>query len=832
MSSRSVAPKHECFGNLHFSPFGVFAYWIVTPPDKPLANQARSAAVAQAHRRLTDLLPLRPTFAGTSSLKDPKFIYDQQAKGVDLQRYPYYEAVCLARQLEAEGTEPRFPVDWMWVRLERGSGPLAAVSNRLARIGLFAPSPSQENIELYWDAMLEVERRIPAEFAPLRPTGAQLRWLWRRQQTLGVLDDPCPLPEYSDGALAGYRWEPDVDLDEGDGTPTGAMQPMVRVTTRDDGHRVSYQIHAEVTNFPAGGIWFPGSDFTGLISNVVNERTGERVHVDWSQRAHLFSPSRTRRRHQTSRRRISEQFDQQAGRRTTHELAESQDALDDFEQEMSLHPREAEVEYTTIFSVGGRTAQEARAGYAALRDTLEELHVETAALVGQQRRLYKATRPGVEDQSILSANAQYTSRTGWSRYIPLSTTRFGDTEGRAIGINKMSGDLDFVFLNTRGEARRVMSGGMIIGGDPRKGKTHFAMLNAGEEAISGATVVMFDATRGRQWRRFAQVVPGSWVVDLAEGKFTVDTLITIGGQEGAELLTSELCRITGISGTVAAELRLLIASRHWPSAAALLDFMTSPDCPPALTSVATELLSWSTTAAGMALFGRLNPATGRHEPLAPLSLDQPGLWVVETQNLDLPTEEECHEANNGGRPLTSGQMIAQSVMALFAIYLRKVFYGRPTRDIIGFDEGWRTVALKVLHDLVFEIFRTGPAANTDVWLISQKPWRDFAGLDEDLARIRVVFAVENLKEARVASEWMGVDPNDYPHIAEWLSTGLSPQTRVRDAFHRSSAQEVIPRDRMGECLLRTGDGDLGWTKTFEMCFPEWEEHADTRPQLT
>lgn len=832
MARRSVAPKQDVYGNLHFSPFGVFAYWILTPPDKPLANHARSAAIAGAHRRLTDLLPLRPTFAGTSSLKDPRFIYHQQAKGVDLNAHPLYEAVCLARQLEAEGTEPRFSVDWMWVRLERGSGPIAALNHRLARIGLFAPRPTQENIDLYWEAMLDVERLIPAEFAPLRPNGAQIRWLWRRQHTLGVLDEPCPLPEYRDSALTGYTWQPSVDLDEGDGTVAGDQQPMVRVTSFDDGHWVSYQIHAEVTSFPAGGIYFPGSDFTGLISNVVNDRTGQRVHVDWTERAHLLPLGKARRRNQAGHRKISEQYEQQAGRRTTQELAESQEALDDFEEELSVHPREAEVVFTTIFSVGAPTPQEARAGYNALREALEEPHVQLAAMVGQQRRLFKAIRPGVEDLSILSASAQYTSRTGWSRYIPLSTSRFGDTEGRAVGINKMSGELDFVFLNTRGEARRVMSGGMIIGGDPRKGKTHFAMLNAAEEAISGACVVMFDAARGQPWRRFASKVPGSGVINLADGEFTVCPLILIGGSVGNELLTNELCRIARVTGPVAAELRLLVASRQWTSTSQLLDHMTSPQCPQPLVPLGRELLSWSTTVAGQALFGRYNRQTGLHEPLPALSLGTLGLVVVETQDLDLPTEDEVRAAAAGGPALTPGQMIAQSAMALFAVYLRKVFYGRQSRDILGFDEGWRTVSLKILKDLVFETFRTGPAANTDVWLISQKPWRDFTDQDEDLARVRVMFSVEDLPEAKLASRWIGVDPDQYPHIPEWLSTGLSPQNRVRDAFHRSSGQEVIARDRMGECLIRTGDGELGWMKSFEMVFPEWEAAADTRPQLT
>lgn len=189
-------------------------------------------------------------------------------------------------------------------------------------------------------------------------------------------------------------------------------------------------------------------------------------------------------------------------------------------------------------------------------------------------------------------------------------------------------------------------------------------------------------------------------------------------------------------------------------------------------------------------------------------------------------------ARTGGQQLTPQQMIAQSVMGLFAAYLRKVFYGRQTRDILGFDEGWRTVSMKVLTDLVFEIFRTGPSNNVDVWLLSQKPWRDFAGLDDDLARVRVLFAVESAAEAAEGARWMGIDPDRYPAIPSTLSTDLSPRSAARDAFHRSSTTEVVPRDRMGECLIRMGDGEFGWTKTFEMVFPEWEQAADTRPQLT
>ncbi|MEN4464198.1 ATP-binding protein [Mycolicibacterium conceptionense] len=829
-SDGKVAPLHDVYGNLHFSPFGVFAYWIITPPDRPLANEAGAEAAAQAHRKLTEILPLRPGFAGTSTLKDPRFIYEQQVKGVNLREYDLFEHIATGRRLQAEAIEPRFPAYWMWVRLEphgSAANPFRALHQRLVRAGFLAPKASQETLELYWQLMLEVEGRIPAAFAPIRPTSPQIRWFYRRQQTLGVVDVPLPLPEYSDSAVLGHRWQAKVDLDEHD------LSAMLRVTSFDkDLKQESYQIHAVVESMPPGGIYFPDSNFTGLIANL-QDVNGGRVNVDWAQRAHLLPLRKANRRNQKAFRKINEQYDQQTGRRTTQDLEQSDEAVSDFEQELTMYPREAEIVYTTYFTVGAPTEREARAGYNELTDVLEGLRMEIAAPVGQQKRMYRAIRPGVEDLSIQSSYAQYTSRTGWARHIPLSSVRFGDTKGRVVGLNKMSGDLDFVFVDFRGEARRVSTGGMIIGGDPRKGKTHFAMLNAAEEAVSGACVVAFDA-KG-EWRRFAKVVPGSAAVNLAGGEYTVDPLITIGGQLGKDLLADELIRMTGIPAKdeVASELRVLLNEKPWSSAAELLSFLNDPQhCPTVLRPLGRQLLSWSGTRAGQSLFGWVNPKTGQREPLPALDLRSVSLLVVDVQDLGLPNEEEVHAARSGGEELTQSQLIGQSVMTLFALYLRAAFYSRQTRDIIVFDEGWRTMMMKVLRDMVFEIFRTGPAANVDCWLLSQKPWRDFEGMDDDLARVRVMFTVESPKEAAAAAEWMTVDVDRHPSIAETLSTGLSPRNKVNDAFHRSSGGEVVDRDRMGECLIRIGDGELGWIKTLEMVFPEWEEAADTRPALT
>lgn len=830
MGASRFAPPHDVYGNVHFSPFGVFAYWIVTPPDRPLANETAAAAAALAHRKLTDMLVLDVGFAGTSTLKDPEFIYSQQLAGVDTTRFPLAEQIAYGRRLEAEATGPRFTAFWMWVRLDTASpagSPVEVARRRLTGSGMFAPRPSAANLEHFFAEMTRVEKMIPAAFAPIRPSSPQIRWFYRRQQTLGAVDEPLPLPGSADSAVLGHQWQPQVKGDE------HGFESVLRVRTFDDGLTETFQINAVVTSMPPGGIYYPASDITSVISSVVDSE-GDRVAADWVQRPFLLPLRKANRRTQKSYRKIDEQHTQQAGRRSTHRLSESEEALAAFEEELSIHPREAEIGYTTVFTVGADSERKVRLAFEALREELAGLRIELAAPVGQQKRLYQSLRPGAVDLSVRNAFAQFTSRTGWARHIPLTTTRFGDAAGRAIGLNRMSGDLDFVFLDTRGEARRVMSGGMIVGGDPRKGKTHFQMFNAAEEATSGACVVMFDASPNQQWRRFAEAVPGSAAVNLARAQYTADPLVTMRDRAAGELVADELCRIAGEApgGEAATELRLLLNRRRFTSTGELLEYLSTEDAPPPLRAMSRRLLSWSTTACGEALFGRVNPATGRREPLPRLALDEVNLLVVETGDLGLPTEKEVEAARAGGEALTAQQLMGQSVMSMFAVYVRHVFYGRKSRDVLGFDEGWRTVGVKVLKDLVFEILRTGPAANVDVWLNSQKPWRDFGDIDDDLARIRVCFAVEGEREAQAAVEWIGIDPQRYPGVVETLRTGLSPRTQTIDAFHRSSGGEVIDRDRMGECLMRTGDGGHAWVKTFEMVFPEWEAAADTRPVLT
>lgn len=852
---KKIAPAHDVYGNLNFSPYGVYAFWIITPPDKPLADSARLIAAAAAHRELSEILPVRPGFSMTSSLKDPRFIFQQQSQGVNLAQYPVFEQICIGREREAEATRSRFDVYWMWARLSPPAGwgnPMSAARHSLAHAGFWRIRPSRENLEYYHELMLKLEEQIPAAMQPFRPTSAQLRWYYRRQHTLGVVDKPIPLPEYSDGGDIGYRWKPQIDVFEGgDGrTLTDKFGPMLRVDSFDDGQTTSsYQIHLAVTNMPRGGIYFPGSKFTELITNL-QDRDGDRIAVDWSERAGWLPLSKANRRNQSGYNKINEQFEQQDGRGSTRSVADSADELDAFEEELTENPREAEIEYVSMFSVGAPTPEKALLGYRRLREELEGLHVETEARVGQQKLMFRAMRPGREDKALFDSFAQYTTRTSWSRYIPLTSNRFGDNEGRAIGLSKMSSNLDFVFLNTRGQIRQNTSGGMIVGGDPRTGKTYFVMGNAAEEAVSGATVVAFDSSG--QWRKFGQAVPGSQLFNLGAGTHTVDPLVTNPGREGAKLLIDALIAIAELSNNDPAvtELRLLVGEndgRRFSSAAALLDFLNAvPDengvvarVPDALGGLGRTLLAWTDSPEGEALFGRKDPETGRRVPLPALALDEVSLLVVDLDSLDLPSEVAVKNAAAGGKKLSTEQVMSQRVMALFLLYLKKVFYGRKDhRDIIVIDEGWRLMVMEELVRFVEEVFRTGPAANLDLWLISQKPWREFKDLATDLARVRVMFAVrgdtmesddkDNEDQSAEAAKFMGVNPARYPHIVDTIAHGLSPRTELRDPFHRSSTTDVLPREREGECLIRIGE-DLGWMKSFEMVFPEWHVAADTKP---
>ncbi|WP_157933471.1 ATP-binding protein [Mycobacteroides abscessus] len=840
-NSSRFTPKQDVRGNIHFSPFGVYAYWILTPPDKPLADELGLQRAAQAHWELGNLLDFKPGLAGTSSLSDPKLVRAKMTFDVDADLHPYYNGIVIARENEAHGAQTRFPVYWVWVRLDphRGSlNPLHMLKRTVVDLGFLAPKPTAENVEKYFAVMQDVEKHIPPSFRPARPTSAQIRWFYHRQITHGAVDKPIPLPNSTDGMTVGYRWQPWIDIWEGpkgQESTVGAFTAMTRVDSHDDNVVTSYQVHLGVSAFPQGGIYFPGSKFTEIMSNLSHPVTGEPIRVDWTQRARRIRLSKTRKKIQDDQRKISEQEGQQAGRTTGHELMVSAEALQAYEQELSAGPQEAEIVYTTVFSVGADSARKAMEHAEAVKEALAGLGIEAEARNGQQRRMFRAIRPGPRD-NITDTFVQFTTRAGWSRYIPFTSTRAGDQSGRAIGVNKTSGDLDFVYVNDRGAARQVQFGGAIYGGDPRTGKTHACMRDILEEAMAGARAVILDNTE--QWKKLIQKVPDAFSVNLAFGQFTVDQMVYAPGPLAAENMGAALVKIAGVDpkGPAASAMRLALndqGGRRFSSIAHFLGWITSkdPTVPAELKEFGDMLLSWASSPSAAPLLGVIHPETGERVPLPVLPLDKVTMAVIETQDLALPTEADLKAAAEG-IPLDTRQIIAQAVITEFARYVRAVFYRDKHRlDKLVIEEGWRLNWMYELKMLAYEILRTGPANNVDVAFISQKPWKDFPDLDLDLsARNIFMFRIEALEEAKKAARFMNVDVDRWPSVAEEI-TQLSPRPQFKDAFGRPMPVDegAVPRTRRGECLAKIGT-DLVWVKTFEMALPEWEQAADTTPE--
>ncbi len=837
-SNTRIAPRQDVRGNLHFSRFGVYGYWIVTPPDKPLADEAGLAQAAVAHWALADLLPFKPSFAGTSSLLDPSLVGDRMRVGVD-SRFLLYDTICDAREAEVEATASRLPVYWIWARLDPHLGsfnPLHRAAQYLTEAGLNAPRPSQKNIDLYWAAMERMESMIPSAFRPMRPSPAQIRWLYRRQMTIGVVDKPIPLPGSTDSATTGFSWSPQVDVFEGPEGQEGSVPPlsaMCRVDSFDDQAHTSYQVHLGVASFPAGGIYFPGSKFTEIMSNLSDPETGERIHVDWWQRPVWLGLAKVNKENQSANRKIEEQYIQQSGRRSTYELSVSQEAVQAYEAELASGAREGEVQYTTVFSLGADSASKALRHYGKVRDALADLGVEIDARVGQQKRMFRAIRPGPKDK-ITDTFVQYTTRVGYSRYIPFTSTRAGDATGRYVGLNKLSGDLDPVFLNTRGARRQSQAGGGFYCGDPSGGKTYAAMTDAAEDAVSGSTVCILDSSG--QWKKLAHKVPDGGSFDLARGEYTVDAMITNPGAEAAALMADVLCQMAGVGARsdIAADVRLLFGQRgglFFTSVADALNFMQlHQDSTDDLRRFARSVVSWGTSPAAASIIGYVvNEQTGERRPMPAIDFDRVSMLVAETQGLSLPDENQSKAAASGLKELDAAQLIGLTVMNLFIHHLRDVFYSRKAhQDIIILEESWRLRFQKALSEVAFDVLRTGRWVNVDIRFISQKPWDDFEHLDIELASTYIfMFRVKASKMAAKAADFLGVDVERWPDIAKEI-TGLSAPDEVRDPFGRPIEIEdaAVPRIRRGECIARIGK-DLVWMKRAEMVIPEWHEAADT-----
>ena len=828
----SDKPKHFVIDNLHFTDDGVWAYWIIDPLVHTLTATPQNVAAINAHRELAQLAQYQPSITCTSSLYNPETLNQMQHGHAAAGRHKVYDLAVKQRTDALLADAARTPIYWLWIKLRPtilAPTMTHQVTQFLAERRLYTATPTHKNIEKYRSIRDIIRDNIPELFNPTPAAPQQIFWFWKRHYTLGSTDEPCPPSSLRLQNNSGFTYTPKINATESAGKKNKFWKPGLAVQVNDE--QTSYQIHALVAGMPDEGIVFPSSIFTNRAKRIVDDTTGQRVAVDITQHLKQSSLNKTHRNNNAAFKKINDQFEQQAGRRSTLELEQAQATLSQYEQELSSGVRETEIEVTTVFSIGATSHDKAHTEYNELRAELETLKVELQAIPGIQTKIWESNRPGKFLEEPGKCFTQFMSRTGWSQHLPINSQRFGDPAGLFIGCNRADPDLSPVMVNTRGRQRTQGLGGWVLGGDPGGGKTHLAMLIAALEAASGACVLAIDATADKQWSTFGASVPderplSSRILNLAAHPRAADAL-SCGLDHPRTRVAAMFTDIVGVDmkSPDAARIRDICSTTPAATAAGIIAAM-STNQDPHIRQWAATLRSWSSTVAGRALLG--HPDHNAADPPFTLAVS-PGLTVIDISEIGLPSATQLTAAAQpGGRPLTETHIMAQLLIENISVKLRDISYtDKETRTILILDEGWRIAQSPILSDLILDILRTGRSANTDLIVLTQKPWNDFQNIDDDLLHVRAVFPVKS-KDAGKAIEWLGGGDDD-AWAAQLLTVGSTPETKTTQTFFNPSHTDSHTVTRHGECLMRIGASEIGYTQILPMPFEEWAHAADTRP---
>ena len=351
---------------------------------------------------------------------------------------------------------------------------------------------------------------IPAPFRPRPATPAQMVWLHLHAQQRGLFLD-MDLPAMGPGDLAGQLLTPrtgaalpDALLDEGgqsdldrrdlrNWNPLGRRYLKVAQPGRADDVPPSYQSMLVLSDVPAEGMQFPGSEFVGRIDEC-------GLEVDWAMRLHVRSSDQVAAQNRRALVNLNEQYGQREGE-ISHGLKTLDRAAADLAEYASIlesDKLEVEVQATTIFCVAAADPEAVTEQARTLSDYLGSAGFKLAQPLGFQEDLWWAMQPGVPANKAVREFAQITTSRSLAAAVPAASTELGDNKGSLLGLNISTGRHGVVLHDIAGAATRDVSGSLAIAGE----------LGAGKAL---ATDTLIPTPTG--WTRMADLAPGDQVFD-------------------------------------------------------------------------------------------------------------------------------------------------------------------------------------------------------------------------------------------------------------------------------------------------------------------------------
>lgn len=829
------SPARALAGNLMWTRTGtVWAIWrlqAIPYGYRPHKDKLEARAL---HQALIRALPGESMLLSVCAGMDPAAIVERMIAGVDLEHAQDWAAECEATldTLDEIGIGQR--VHWLAVPLndtssrDRAAEPWkAATADLRDLLGIPRSGIPAKEVTRRAAQARRVAEGIPILFQPAPATPAQLVWLNLHAQQRGLFAD-VDLPE-GPGDVATELLIPrsgaalnEPLLDEGgqsdvDRKDSRSWNPLDRrylkvIQPHDPGTpTASYQSLLVLSDVPAEGMHFPGSEFLGRIDEC-------GLEIDWAMRLSVRSSEQVAKQNRRALINLNEQFDQREGElshglnaleRAAAELAEYAGILD-------TEKLEVEVQATIVFCTAADNPTTSLEQARRLADYLGAAGYKLAQPLGYQEHLWWSMSIGAPANRAVQEFAQITTSRALSATVPLASSDLGDNKGSLLAINISSGRPGAVLHDIAGASVRDVSGSMAIVGELGSGKSLLMKKLCGDVVDRGGQVVAIDRTKMGEWAHWARSVTEAIVIDIAEPEVSLDPLRLFGITIGSRITQSFLTPLLNIAptsdrGVLLSEILdpAYLDEHQLRGLGDVLAHLLSTDCALAGSADLAKVMNvFARRDFGRVIFDNSLPAL---KPTAPV-------LIFRTHTLDLPDRTEL-ETPHLFAQMSLEKIFGRAIYALIAGVGRQILFADTSRlGVFGGDEAHHlTISQEGEREIIY-IVRDGRKHNVAAMLASHDAESDFGSTTlRGLIPTRILMRHRDKTLARRGLAFLDMDPND-EDLVEMVVADTSPV-----------GPNGVPEHRRGEAFMRDSSGNVGRIKVLAPSLPSRNEAVRSSP---
>jgi hypothetical protein len=780
-----LAPPVTAVHNLRFTRTGVYAEYLLCGIPYYLQSTKRRYDAARAHRTLIRELPSGILLYGLSAPEDQHQLL--RAMLAEHRHHAAWVAACRQAQHTIAAKAPRTRIYWLSIPIDAGRAGRTPTgqATKLKDWILGRDKDSDDSIEAYLRLAADIAAAIPARFAPQPVTPAMIAWHWCHNIARGTIHDPLARHATGITNLTAAHF-PTAIFDD---------RKILRVHSPNGAFPDSHQVILPVTHIPKEGIAFPGSEFLMALDDFA---TG--AVVDWGTYLIARNTELELARNDRAKANIDDQFTQRRDTRDGDaELRQTRCQLSEYTRLIKRTPAERALEATFYLAVGAPDEPTLHHTVKRLREELDDAgQIVVRHQRGAQAALWKAFNPGGELGAYTAQFSHPTTGDKWSKFVPMTSTRLGNTSGLLLAVNKANAHNGLVLLDLEGTARRNRNPCLVICGSPGYGKSYAAKRIISAQLDRGAQAFVVDP--GTEWARAMAARPGAVIVDLANSKVGIDPLRVFPHAVAGGYWCDYLLPMLGIASdtTEAAQLRTLLqparrAALGITSTTALIAHLQAIQkvADPETVALADDLRptlaklqSWATLDYCAAIFDD----TLRTPDLSTVDVS---VWL--TGSLELPTADEVH-AEHLYAGLSQRKRASAAIYAMIVRLARLAFFANQSRfGVIVLEEAAGFLNSDAGAADAHMVSRQARKHYTGMVIITQNPIRDLARMGDEFLTQKLIMRFEDERLSTDVLAWAGINPAEYPDVVTHFTEPSTEQGQgfFVDEFRRVGPVQVI-----------------------------------------